>query len=748
MKKIEGRLPAAALSALLSCALIFSTVPLAAVPAVAADDGSTVTIYHTNDIHGNFGSAYNADGSLKSIGMDVLAAAKENTPNSLLVDSGDVSQGKFITAQTKGSFAFTLMNAANYDVMCLGNHEFDYGTTQLLSNVKSAKFPVLAANVQKSGVPLLKDVQSGIDGYDNNGESVIKTVAGKKIGFFGITTTETAYKTNPKNTNGVTFENETKSAQTQADSLKAKGADVVVGILHVGVDSSSNPTSEMVAENTSGIDAILDGHSHTLYNKEIKNKAGKDVCIDQTGSSAANVGVLKINFASGSPVITSENDTPADFGKTFKADEKVTAIFDAKNAELKPMQQAVIGRTQNALYGGTYESKSVCRADETNLGSLISDAMVEKASELVKDRKEYISTPIVALENGGGVRKTIPAGNITIADVNDVLPFGNTISVKEVTPAILYKTLEVGCSGTYKDGQLSAVGGFPQVGGMRFEFDVSKPAYVQGKVEGNRISKIVLLDKNGKDSKVLSRTDTKTKILLASNDFTIAGGDGYTMLSGLKGVAESDGLDVVTQNFITALTTRGKGSFRYDTHNRCVILNSGAPVSEYTGSFIVKQNDKPLAATKVLVSIDGAPKTALKTNGAGSLAIDLLKAGGHAIEVYTASGTKIMDEFTNNLLGLNSVVSTKPFTCDTTAAVKTKIGHTYYAMVTVPTNYTVNYTSGNGKVLATLARKPMKNAANDTVSYLFGYKAVKQGKAGLYVTINGKVYKLYESTAA
>lgn len=747
MKKTR-RMPSAVLAALLSVAMVFAALPLTAVSAMA--DNSTVTIYHTNDIHGKFGSTYSEDGTLTTIGMDVLAAAKKNTPNALLVDSGDVSQGQLITTQSKGNFAFTLMNAAGYDVMCLGNHEFDYGLNQLLTNVKTAKFPVLAANVKRNGSLLLSGVQSGIEGYDGNGASVIKTAAGKKIGFFGITTTETAYKTNPNNLSGTTFDNETKTAQAQADALKAQGADFIVGIMHVGIDASSNPTSTQIAKATTGIDMILDGHSHSVDNEQVANKDGsKTVYIDQTGTAAANVGVLKIHFASDSaPVITSENETPAQFGKQFTADKAVTAVYDAQNKTLDTLRKTVVGKSANALYGGTYAGKSVCRAGETNLGDLIADAMIDKSAELVKDRAEYASLPIVALENGGGVRTTLPAGNITVADVNTVLPFGNTLSVKEVTPAILYNTLEVGVSGTYQDGQLAAVGGFPQVGGMRFSFDVSQPAFdVKSKTAGSRVQKITLLNPDGTSGKDLSRTDNTTKLLLVSNDYLIAGGDNFTMLSGLKSVAESDGLDTIVQNYITNLTAKGNGIFRYDSSDRCTVLNAGMPAAAYTGAFSVQKAEQKLADTKVLVSVDGGKKAARMTDASGVLRLEKLKAGGHAVEVFDANGDLIMDTFTNNLLGLNAEVNRKPFVCDTTATVTTKVGSTYFALLTAAKDAKVSYTCGNGAVLATLAKAPVTNT-DGTVSYLLGYKALQKGSAGLYVTVDGILYKLYRTNAA
>lgn len=205
--------------------------------AAFAASSTTVTIYHTNDIHGKVNSTYAEDGTLTQIGMDVLKNVKANTPNSLLIDAGDATQGVALATYSQGADIIKLMNAAGYDGMTLGNHEFDYGRDAALSNAKLAGFPVVAANAMDNGQTLLKGVNSAKtkgsgDLYDENGGWFIKTVAGKKIGFFGISTTETAYKTNPNNLKGVTFADEIATAKAQVSALQAQKADAIIGIMH------------------------------------------------------------------------------------------------------------------------------------------------------------------------------------------------------------------------------------------------------------------------------------------------------------------------------------------------------------------------------------------------------------------------------------------------------------------------------------------------------------------------------------
>ena len=209
------------------------------------------------------------------------------------------------------------------------------------------------------------------------------------------------------------------------------------------------------------------------------------------------------------------------------------------------------------------------------MGDLVADSNVWYAKNALQST-QYKDLPVIALANGGGVRANIKAGNITIGDVYNVLPFGNTLSVKVITPDVLYKTLEYSISGLSLDakGNISGlVGSYPQVSGMRFDMDLKKDAYAEGKSNGKRIKAIYLVNEDGTEIK-LDRKDKKTQIAFASNNFLIAGGDGFTMLTNLKNKLEGNILDEILADYITKLTEESNGCFTYKMPgNRSVEVN-------------------------------------------------------------------------------------------------------------------------------------------------------------------------------
>lgn len=733
------------LSLMLILTLVFGTF---CGTAAFAASSTTVTIYHTNDIHGKVNSTYAEDGTLTQIGMDVLKNVKANTPNSLLIDAGDATQGVALATYSQGADIIKLMNTAGYDGMTLGNHEFDYGRDAALSNAKLASFPVVSANAMDNGQTLLKGVNSAKtkgsgDLYDENGGWFIKTVAGKKIGFFGISTTETAYKTNPNNLKGVTFADEITTAKAQVSALQAQKADAIIGIMHVGIDGASKPTSHEIAQQVAGIDAIIDGHSHSTESTKVGNTV-----IQQTGTGAANLGKMVLSFdSSGNLTITASNLTPAEVGKQFQADATVTTLYDRMAEALAPTLEQEVGFTDTSLYGGTYHGMNICRVGETNLGSLIADAMIYGGKELIAGQTQYENLPMVSLENGGGVRTTIPAGKITVGDVINVLPFGNSLSVKEVTPDKLYAALENGVKNEVKDGAFtSAEGSFPQVGGMRFTFDISKPV-------GSRVTEIVLLDSNGKDAQKLNRNDTITKLLLVSNDFEVAGGDGYTMLAGLPYVAEGSALDLVTADYIRQLTEQGGGSFTYALQKRIRMVNNGQIPANYETTIQVMDGSSPLGNATISVQVDGGKSVQAKTNSVGKILVKNLSSGGHNISV-TYNG-KYGDAFVSdaaqltegqaNLAAVNSPAKQIKAVSDTNAPVSLPKNAAYTLKVTVPQGTTPHFSVGNGEVLgATIVRR----SGND---YYYQIHAVGDPgeKTGVYCTFDGQAAQLlcYASVA-
>lgn len=563
------------LSGVLAFLLVFTMVFSLTAPVARAEEETVITIYHTNDMHSSV-----AD-------LSYVKSLKESTPNSLLVDAGDATQGAALATYTKGSAIIKMMNAAGYDAMTLGNHEFDYGSETAVQNAGAANFPVVSANVLKpEGTPLLK----GING--NNGCYVIKEVAGKRIGIFGLTTTETAYKTNPNNLNGITFANEIETAKAQVAALQAEGVDAIIALMHVGNDASSNPTSLQIGEAVEGIDVIIDGHSHTVIQTTLPN----GTLVAQTGTALANLGKVTLTFKDGAVSASCEliNKEAVEAGTT---DETVSSLFNSLTEELKPVLEKVIGNTSTDLIANAADGTRICRIQETSMGDLVADSMVWGAKSLISGTA-YENLPVVALENGGGVRANITAGDITVEDALTVLPFGNMISVKVVTPQILYNTMENGvCKMTVNEkGEVDGLDGrFPQISGMRIEIDLTKTAYDPenpANGTGQRVTAVYLVDENGKET-LLDRNDTTTEIALASNDFEIAGGDGYIMLSNLKHIAEGGVLDSVFADYITKLTTEQGGSFTYKAAgNRTQVVKT----AEAQITNVPKTGDSSMAA--------------------------------------------------------------------------------------------------------------------------------------------------------
>lgn len=627
----------------------------------------TLTVLHTNDMHGALVSS-----GTSTIGADETAgirAATEKTENTLLVDAGDATQGGTLAALSQGADVITLMNAAKYDAMALGNHEFDYGQDVLFKNVESADFPMLSANTvfKDTQKPILEGRTYAGGTKINNGQYIMLERKGIKVGIFGITTPETATKTNPKGIENIEFKDPTEVSREMIAALQQEGAELIICLAHLGVDPSTDPanTSTGLAEAigaADGLDIIIDGHSHTEYGAKKTN----GVLIQQTGSSSKNVGVL---------TFTLENSNRTDDGHlmdaktafaTYAPNPEITALAQKLVAANEEKLKPVIGNTQTALWGGSIGDTEIARIGEINLGNLIADAMTEEAKELLasdayKD-SPYKNLPIVALENGGGVRATIKRGDITVGDSINVLPFGNTLAFKEVTPAILYEALENGVSKVVSQdpetGLITGQGGcFPQISGMSFTYDPAQPARdTEKNIAGSRV-KAIYLDGS---SEPLKREDTSTKIVLCSNDYEIAGGDGYDMLVGRPSVGEGGSLEEVFRDHLTRLTAAGGGSFLAPA-SQGRIQTAGAYESKpYAASIKVSGPDEmgSLAGKTVEYQVDGGAVQTGVLDENGALSFDLLPDGPHSIRIGDAD-----DVLVNNYSGDIAV----------TAAVKEKL---------------------------------------------------------------------------
>lgn len=485
------------LSVLLALAMVFSlTVTSFATEEPAAAEAGEMTgktvILHTNDVHGAIeGYAY-----ITALKADYEAKGAEV----ILVDAGDYSQGTTYVSTTKGADAVTMMNAAGYDIVTLGNHEFDYGYAQLKDNMTKANFKVLCADVYKEdGTPI----------FDAN--YTYTTKSGVKVGFFGMETPETQTKTNPALIKGLKFDTDLKAvAEKQVEALK--DADIVICLAHLGVDAESEPyrSTDLYAA-VKGIDFIIDGHSHSVMTKGEKGEP-----IQSTGTAFANIGVIVIDDATkkieSNSLFEIKEDTAKD--ETVAAAAKV--IVDRVNKEYG----AVFAKSLVELNGAKAPNGN--RDVETNNGDLITDAMVWKVLQN-KDGLTVNEDHVVAITNGGGIRAAIKAGDVTKKDINTVLPFGNTVAVVYVTGEQLLEALE---ASTYCTP--GAVGGFPQVSGINFtirtgkDYDANKDTYPGSTYYGPAsINRVTINSINGKEFK------TNEIYAVVTNNFCAAGGDTY-----------------------------------------------------------------------------------------------------------------------------------------------------------------------------------------------------------------------------
>ena len=454
--------------------------------------GKTV-ILHSNDVHGAI-TGYACIAALKtdyeSRGAEVI-----------LVDAGDYSQGTTNVSTTKGADAVAMMNAAGYDVVTIGNHEFDYGYEQLMDNMSKAEFKVVCADVFDA---------DGTTIFDAN--YTYTTKSGVKVGFFGLLTPEAQTKANPALIKGLTFAIDDLWAVSQKQIDALADADVVICLSHLGVDNETKPyTSYDLWNNTKGIDMIIDGHSHTVMTKGDKNEP-----IQSTGTAFANIGVIVIDDAT-KKIESNELVAVTD---TMAKDEAVAAAAEKIIDRVKAEYDVKFAVSKVELNGAKAPNGN--RDVETNNGDLITDAMVWQVLQN-KDGLTVNEDHVVAITNGGGIRAAIKPGDVTKNDINTVLPFGNTVAVVYVTGAELLEALE---ASTYCTP--GAIGGFPQVSGINFTlhtgkaYDANAETYPNSTYYGPKsINRVVINSINGKEFK------ENEIYAVVTNNFCAAGGDTY-----------------------------------------------------------------------------------------------------------------------------------------------------------------------------------------------------------------------------
>ena len=517
--------------------------------------GKTV-ILHTNDVHGAIaGYAY-----ITALKADYEAKGAEV----ILVDAGDYSQGTSYVSVTKGLDAIEMMNAAGYDVVTLGNHEFDYGYTQLKDNMTKAKFKVLCADVfNADGTPI----------FDAN--YTYTTKSGVKIGFFGMETPETQTKANPTKIKGLTFATNDAFTKAAADQVEAlKDADVVICLAHLGVDGESKPyrSTDLYAA-VKGIDFIIDGHSHTVMTKGENGEP-----IQSTGTAFANIGVIVIDDATKKIESNSLFEIKEDTAKDATVAAAAQKIIDRIDKEYG----AVFAKSEVELNGAKAPNGN--RDSETNNGDLITDAMVWK---ILQDKESLTvdADHVVAVTNGGGIRKAINPGDVTKKSINEVLPFGNTVVTIYITGAELLEALE---ASTYCTPD--AIGGFPQVSGINYTistavaYDANAETYPASTYYGPKsINRVTINSINGKEFKA---DDTYAVI---TNDFCGGGGDTYYAFAAATAKFDTGiPLDEVVMEYITA-ELKGVIGKQYAEPQGRILMNPFKDVktSAWYGSYVI-----------------------------------------------------------------------------------------------------------------------------------------------------------------
>lgn len=495
----------------LSVLLALAALLLALSPAMAdqpVDLTGKLLILHTNDLHGYAIT----DPSLPSVGYAQIKQYKADAQalgaQVLLLDAGDVSQGQPIVNLDKGATAFALMNAAGYDAMCPGNHEFDWGVDSFLQNAATAQFPILCANLLRSA-----DKTLYFEPYR------LFAVGDTQVAVIGLDTPETLTKANPALMQNVAFlmgDELYAATQRYVDEAKAAGASLVIVLGHLGVDAESagNRSTDVIA-NTTGIDLFIDGHSHVVLNERVPQKHAEGAenvpttLLVSTGCFGHNIGevVFDGNKLTASLFAAQPTQVAATYGDAELGAE-VKSLQDRIDAELSvPFAKTTVLLDGNKAPG--------VRTQETNLGDFCTDAMLWQANQ------SYSQPVVAAFNNGGGIRASIQIGDVTMKDMKTVFPFGNTLQVMTLQGSELLELLEASSFAAPEPS-----GGFMQVSGIVYTIDTAVP-YEKGEpypgstyaAPAKPGSRVTIQSVGGEPF------DPDKTYTVVTNDFSAAGGD-------------------------------------------------------------------------------------------------------------------------------------------------------------------------------------------------------------------------------
>ena len=543
------------LTALLTVAMLFSSFGTLPVKAEQSDD---IVVLYTNDVHTYI------DGP---ISYDVIAAIKAELETQyahvLLVDAGDHIQGTAYGSMDKGETIIKLMNAAGYDAATLGNHEFDYGMFGCMQIIDWAEFPYTSCNFYNEA--------AGVRGENVLDSYVTFECGDEKIAFVGITTPESFTKSTPayfQNENGEYIygiaggeDGAALYADVQAavDAAKADGATKVIALGHLGDDPASQPwTSKETIAHVSGLDAFIDGHSHsTIKGEEVAGKDGNKVLLTQTGDYFNQIGMMVIDAETGAittdfigseKILDKDGETVLGYnlvselytGTEVISDAKVKAIVDAWMTEIDTQLGTVIGTT--ALTFDNYEGENrLVRSQETNTGDFAADALYFLFDDMGMDVD-------LAIMNGGGVRNKAVTGDISYKVCKEIHTFGNVACLQTVTGQQILDALEWGARSA---GTGEECGGFLQVSGVTYKIDTTvadttskdeKGVWTAGP-ETYRVYDVKIYNK---ETNAWDALDLTASYNLAGYNYTLRDlGDGFAMFDGAVNV-----LDYVMEDYM------------------------------------------------------------------------------------------------------------------------------------------------------------------------------------------------------
>ncbi len=488
----------------------FASAAVLALSAGAASADYTLHVLHINDLHSRIESINKYDstcgaedeaegkcfGGIARVATKInelrgeLSAAGENV---IVLDAGDQFQGSLFYSTYKGAEVAEFMSKIGFDAMAVGNHEFDDGPEGLAGLIEKVEFPVISGNLDLSQSNLLNEKVR---------DHVVLEVGGEKIGLVSVLATDTVETSSPGP--AVLFQDEIESLKADVAALEAEGVTKIIALTHVGYNKDQE-----IAAQVPGIDAVVGGHSHTYLSASDPNRAGayptwvdqgegKMVPVVQAYAYSKYLGHLELTFDDAGNLKFADGDTLV-LDASVTPDPEIAARVAEMGAPIEELKAKIVAEATADIDG----SRDTCRQVECAMGNLVADAMLDR----VKDQGVSI-----AIQNGGGLRASIGAGEVSMGDVLTVLPFQNTLSTFEAKGSTVVKALENGAS-QLEDG----AGRFAQVAGLKYTLDSTA-------APGSRISEVMVMDGGA-----WVPIDPEKVYGVVTNNYVRQGGDGYKM---------------------------------------------------------------------------------------------------------------------------------------------------------------------------------------------------------------------------